>query len=615
MHQCTRPGQIIIYFATYLIISLITIHAQNKDDIIARSGDFLITFEEFQHRFEFTPHPQRADTNIMDVKKEFLLTLIAEKLLAGEAISRGLNNSDDMIGMMNYLRDIYLRDALYQIEVKDKITLPDSLLHEGLNRIRKKYQIKFIFSDSKIEIDSIFGLLVNGVDFDSLLNERIESIEQSEIKLVSFGDTHPLIEETIYKLLPGMITNPIELKEGWYICKIYDVTSKEIVDSQDESKIRTIVSSRIEDAVYQEFYKKFFTGKQVNADGEVFNLLANSIHFYLTKNEKLFSKNSRSKFSLGESEINELKNFLEKDLSRIFIKFETDPVDLNQFLFDLIYGGINFNSTELTHVVSVLNTRVRTYIQNQLLSREALKRELDKIPPVANELKRWNDYYLSHLLMKQFYLNSAVTDSEALDFYNKENQVIQLPDTVKVAQMITNNLSIIEEVLNRISRGEKFVDLCKEYDSRNLLDSDKYISNYFPVTERGEIGKVSEKLEINETYGPFQFGNNYALIQLLDKKIGKKQKIALFKEAKENIKSILRTKKMYGSLDTLVSTIASEENLEINFERLTHLKVTDVNMMVLKRFGFGGQLLAVPFSSPYASWYELFIKKLQSKLP
>jgi peptidyl-prolyl cis-trans isomerase C len=587
---------------------------QNKK-VIAKAGGIEVTSDEFRLRYEFTPHPQKLDFNEIEKKKEFLYTLIAEKLLAEEAIRNGLNNEKEYLELLNYLREIYLRDALYLVEVKNKVVISDSLMNDGLKKIGKEYYIKFIFSTRSSEIDSIFTLLKNGADFDSLLINRPEAIEQPQIKKITFGEMHPSLENEIYYLLPGMITKPVRLSEGWYICKIYDLKKREILNHEDKSKVKRIISNREEEKLYMEFYRNFFKGVQVNADKEIFDHLVNALFSYINKNEAYFSKNSRFRFQLGEAEIKEIKSTLSTDLSKVFIKFDTDPITLDKFIINLMYGGINFNSSEFTHIKNVLNSKVRDYIQNQLLVREAIRREYFNLPEMKRDLQIWSDYYLSHILMKRIYLKSEVTDNEALEFYNKENQIVQLPDSVKIAQLLTKELDVIETILKKLSAGEKFTDICREYNYLNILGADNYISEYFPVSETDEIGKIASRLNVNEIYGPIKFNNGYLMVQLLDKKPGKKEKVGLFEEAREDIKSILRSKKMVDSLDTITSSLALKNGLVINEDEMKKLNLSDVNMIVLRRFGFGGQLLAVPYLKPHSSWYNLYLDRLKKDLP
>ncbi|MFA7229221.1 MAG: hypothetical protein WC061_09305, partial [Melioribacteraceae bacterium] len=154
--------------------------AQQIDKVVARAGDAIITKEEFYKRYEFTPRIKTETAfDQASFKKDLLLTMMGEKLLARAAREEKLESSRDYMIMMQYLRNIYLRDALYKIEIKDKIAVPDSELAKGRRRILKSFRTKFIFSTDEEEIRNIYSAIAGGASFDSLLDSRPEKYEQS----------------------------------------------------------------------------------------------------------------------------------------------------------------------------------------------------------------------------------------------------------------------------------------------------------------------------------------------------------------------------------------------------------------------------------------------------
>ncbi len=78
--------EILSFIPAFIILAFNLSFAQNAGQdnrIVAKAGSYKITAEEFKDRLEFSPHPR--STGALDtalVKKEFLYTLIAEKLLA-----------------------------------------------------------------------------------------------------------------------------------------------------------------------------------------------------------------------------------------------------------------------------------------------------------------------------------------------------------------------------------------------------------------------------------------------------------------------------------------------------------------------------------------------------
>lgn len=599
------------YFLSSLLIFLIGIsnlYSQSSKDIVAKAGSLTITKDEFHKRYEFVPHvTDKEGFDSTSFKKNFLYTLIAEKLLAQAAKKEGVDKSQNYHAMMENLSNIYLRDALYKKEVLDKIVIPDSALAQGQLRMMRSVRTKFIFSLDEREIENIYADINLGASFDSIFTTRPEKKEQKDAAEVTFGTMNEKIEDAIYKVGVGQVTPPIELKEGWYICKIYSVTSKMDLSESEKSKVEKIIKSRIEDKIYQEFYIKFFKGIVVNADRPMVEKLYQVFMNYISDNKKNLLKNKGGKYRIGESDIPKLKeSFNEKQLGEIIIKFPKEPVTLSKLFDYLAFQDFEFFTFDSTQIKSRLNSYISFYIKSELLVREAKKRGYDKLPEVVSELKMWKDYYLSHEMMKKFFKDQTVSDDDAYNFFVKANRVIQQPDEFNISEILTNDLNTIELALNELDHGADFKEVAKKYTNRDSLRSRGGETGFFKESEKGEIGKAAARMKIGEVFGPIKTPEGYSLIKLLDKREGKKEKVATFDEAKEDIKNILRTEKMYKNLDNTTAKLAADYGVEINDAALNSIKVSTTNMIVLRRFGFGGQLLAVPYTPNFSSWFKRF---------
>ena len=583
-------------------------YSQSSKEIVAKAGSITITKDEFRKRYEFIPHiTDKESFDSISFKKNFLYTLIAEKLLAQAANKEGVDKSQNFYATMENLSNIYLRDALYKKEVLDKIVIPDSAVAIGRVRMMRSVRTKFIFSQDEKEIEKFYTDIGFGASFDSILTTRPERKEQKDAAEVTFGTMNEKMEDAIYKVGVGQVTPPIELNEGWYICKIYSVTSKMDLSESEKSKVEKVIKSRIEDKIYQEFYVKFFKGIVVNADRSMFEKLFQVFMNFINENKKNLLKNKGGKYRIGESDIPKLKkSFSEKEQNEIIIKFPKEPVPLSKLFDYLSFQDFEFLTFDSTQVKSRLNSYISFYIKTELLVREAKKRGYDKLPEVVSELKMWKDYYLSHEMMKKFFKDQTVSDDDAYNFFVKANRVIQQPDEFNILEILTNDLNTIELALNELDHGADFKELAKKYTIHDSLKSRGGESGFFKESEKGEIGKAAARMKIGEVFGPIKIPEGYSLIKLLDKREGKKEKIATFDEAKEDIKNILRTEKMYKNLDNTTAKLASEYGVEINDAALNSIKVSSTNMIVLRRFGFGGQLLAVPYTPNFSNWFKRF---------
>jgi parvulin-like peptidyl-prolyl isomerase len=588
-----------------LILSLyILAPAQTQKEIVAKAGSTSITKDEYVRRFELSPHPRpEKDFDTVQIKKDFLKTLLAEKLLAQEATKKGFDRTKEFKDAYNFIRDFYLRDILYSKEVKNKIVLLDSDFVIGKERIRKTIHTKFIFSTYEKEICDIYEDVKKGASFDSILATRPEKDEQKFSSEVTFGSMHKKMEDVIFSLAPEQITPVIELREGWYICKVYSISIKNSLEEKDLSRVKRVIEDRAEERIYQDFYKKFFKGIVVNADRKLFNSLYEAIDLFLKGNKNTLIP-QRGKFSIYETEILKIRQLLnEKDLGSTFIKFQKNPITLDGFLDYMKLSGFDFLRTESGYLRRRLNSYISTYIQNQIVSREALNRNYDKLPEVADEMKMWRDNYLSTLMMKENYKAQIVSDEDAYNFYSKNSGNIPKPDEVKFIKIVSDDLDIIQKVLEGSETGKDFSEMKEMYSKiEDKVEEEKY----HPVNQPGDLWKALSSMKVGEIYGPLKLEDGFTVIKLIDKRSGKKGQIESFEEAKTQLKSILQTKKMYKELDNTTAKLALDNELEINEKVLRSMKLNFTNLIVFRRFGFGGQQLAVPYSPNFSSWYEKY---------
>ena len=119
--QCTMKsvlGYIIIILSLLFPVFAI---AQSESEVLAKIGSDKITVEEFQNRFDFMPHLNYSDSNIDSIKKEFLYSLIAEKLWALEADELQLDTVETIRLSLQSLKDLFVKDELFKQEVQSKI--------------------------------------------------------------------------------------------------------------------------------------------------------------------------------------------------------------------------------------------------------------------------------------------------------------------------------------------------------------------------------------------------------------------------------------------------------------------------------------------------------------
>ena len=100
-----------------------------------------------------------------------------------------------------------------------------------------------------------------------------------------------------------------------------------------------------------------------------------------------------------------------------FIKLDDSPISIKQFLREFIFDGFYSANVRPNVIAAKLNSRVKTFIEQELLAREGYKRGLQNLPEVKSSISMWKDNYLAKILKNMLLDSVKVSDEEVYDFY------------------------------------------------------------------------------------------------------------------------------------------------------------------------------------------------------
>ncbi|NWF88685.1 MAG: peptidyl-prolyl cis-trans isomerase [Ignavibacteriaceae bacterium] len=591
------------------IILTIIIFAVSKnyafnDSLLVKIGNSGITKDEFQQRFELIPQVSGGVKKDIDQKKHDLLySLIAEKLWAKEAEQLKLDTSDIMTLTFKTIEKMYVRDALYKIEITDKIKITDQERLEGLQRIYNNLVLDVLKFKDSASANEIYSRLKNEITFDSaksILNSQIPSVQ------IKFGEMTENVEDMLYSLNEGEHTKPVKSSSGWLIFKL---VKKEpaAFSKRDQAvmNVEEIIKQRKTDYFYNEFYGKFFGGRKVETDAVLFRSIAEKISSILTEKKNQNSISDSENVYLDASDLLKMESeFGEASLAMPFIKLDKGPISLKQFLREFIFEGFYSPNVKLNVISAKLNSRVKTFIEHELLAREGYYRGLQNLPEVKNSIAMWKDNYLAKILKNILIDSVKVSDEEVYAYYKNRNQLfIQAVPEVNIIEILTDSLDVIDHVFRELEEGKDFRKLASLYTKRIWTKTSGGEFGFFPVTMYGEIGKAAANMNVGEIYGPVKLPEGYSIFKLIDKREKEIDTTLSFEETKEEIKKNLSYKKLGDFFIDYTVKLANKFGVTINEQLLKSIELLDMNLFVYRYMGFGGRINAVPMVLPFNEWF------------
>ena len=592
-------------FKFFIICILISVgNFAAEDSLLVKIGSSGITIEEFQQRFELVPQVIKGIKKDIEQKKyDLLYSLIAEKLWSLEAEKLKLDTTDIMQTTFKTIEKMFVRDALYKIEITDKIGLSEKEKLEGLKKIYFDLNLDVMHFADSISALKIHNLLQNGITFDSA-----KKITQSNLPViqVKFGELKEPVEDVLYKMHEGDFSLPIESSSGWLIFKLIKREPVSFENSDQALKsVEKIINQKKTEKVYDEFYRKFFRNTKIETDGFLFWSIADKISDRLYKKKITNSIPDSDNVYLDVNDLLNIEQELGPDTLKMrFIKLDDASISVKQFLREFFFDGFYSADVKPNVLAAKLNSRVKTFIEQELLALEGYKRGLQNLPEVRSSIAMWKDNYLAKILKNMLLDSIKISDAEVYDSYNKRDGNSQSAlIEVNILEILTDSLEVVESVLNDLERGADFRKLAEIHTKRTWTRNNGGEFGFFPANMYGEIGKIAAQMNIGEIYGPVKLPEGYSIFKLIDKREKTTDTNLSFEEVKEDIRKNLAYKKLSDFFIDYTVKLANKYGVTINTQIFNSIKVSDLNMLVYRYMGFGGRISAVPMALPFTEWF------------
>ncbi|HEY6436569.1 MAG TPA: peptidylprolyl isomerase, partial [Ignavibacteriaceae bacterium] len=202
-----------------------------------------------------------------------------------------------------------------------------------------------------------------------------------------------------------------------------------------------------------------------------------------------------------------------------------------------------------------------------------------------------------------------LTDEEVNEYLIQKSGDSLSSVEVKIVELLTEDLDVIQAVLDELNNGADFRELAKEYTIREEVKNNNGELGYFNINKYGEIGRKAANMNIGDMYGPLKVPEGYSLFELIDRKEMTEFPTNNYEMEHEQIKIELKSKKYYDTMIDKTVELANKYNININDKVLTSVEVLNTTTVVYRVFGFGGKLLAVPMTIPNYNWVKPWLEQ------
>jgi hypothetical protein len=380
--------------------------AELPRDTLATVGSSVITAGDFLERFELMPWPNKDKKERTEFTKlEFLHSIVAEKLLAMEAAAQNIGTDSSTLKFQNNLERLFVRDELYKREVVSKTVLPPAMTREGMQRFPYDIVVAVLGVLSKQEGDLLYAKVTKSRNKKAVLNSFADSLYVViDTVTVNFGFPEKVVEDAVYGIGKDSLSHPVKTEAyGWVMFslarKTTNVQNAKFSHPDRLHKVNSVVRTRIEDTLARAAFVSVTAQQRAEADPAIFFRMADSIYAVLAADSAAYFSKGLYQFSFTAQAL--LAQKLEPVVHEQFVVLASGPMTVGEVLQGLGNNNVVFPAPlNRDHIRTVLNNNIKTVIQNELLAREGLSRNLQQSENVRHDMSVWMDNYRSRILLR-----------------------------------------------------------------------------------------------------------------------------------------------------------------------------------------------------------------------
>lgn len=225
------------------------------ETILSSFNGQTITLGEFNQLWDQIPE----NSKLQLTKRNVLDQIISEKLLIQEAKNRGLEQDKDVLEQIKKTTEQILVQSLIEKEIIGKVKVDDkealTYYEENKDNFITKEQVYLynILVETEEVAQDILEKLKAGGDFIEIAKEKStgpSAAQGGDLGYVSKGDLIPEIENVVFALEIGNISDIIKSEYGFHILKVTD-KKPEVLKTFEEVKeeiVQTLLSTKQKEA-------------------------------------------------------------------------------------------------------------------------------------------------------------------------------------------------------------------------------------------------------------------------------------------------------------------------------------------------------------------------------
>ena len=604
----------ILFFMLVARTLLISQEKMLPQDTVAHVGPEVITSVELLKRIELMPFPEnRQPDQAEEIKSKALYSMIAEKLLATEARHQQLPEDHTTNLMRHELENLLIRDALFKREVEEKARPAERDIYDGMKRYRIELTVLSFLVSTEVQ-GKILANRLRETHRDSLLKDLPTGMySQLDTIKIHFGGPDTAYEDAAYAIGKSRVSKPFYSSTlGWavlYLLESNSYAAATKMNIEDRHRhVEKVLRERLMMELSDQYSREVLKNRTAAADSTIFNIFSDSILALWHIDPEHFHRDNG--YIITSDMIDVLLERLVPLLDTTFVKVEDGNLTLGDILEMMRYEGFEAQSYEGLTSKFELNEEVKHVVGRELLAREGRKKLLQYSNAVLGDLSMWMDYWSARQLFYRVRDSIKVTDQDVYNHLLKNKEMFGSNYSVNIREILSDDLGGVSTIMQAIGNGKNLADLAGTYSKRTEWASRGGESGLFKILDHPELGFRALLADTGKLVGPLKLKEGYSLFTVLRKQ-RTNSAIVSFDTLRDNIEKRLITEKRKDTVDRFIASLAREQHVTIDSDKLKRVKPTLIPMFTRRYMGFGGMMSATPLLMRQWDWMKEYQKHTQ----
>ncbi len=374
------------------------------------NGD-VITFEDMKRSFEKGHGGHGAFLEDYQMNRDYLQKVIDKQLLVQEGLRIGLDNDEDIKGIIADSYNSKISELFYTEEIVKKVEVSEAEIKEAFEKSRNLYKVLYILVKEEDEAKKAIERIEAGEDFEKVAAEV--SIHDSKkrggkLGFIMWGVMVKEVEDVVLTMNEGEMKGPIKTKDGWAVVKVIAVEPQDEVEYE---KVREELKNKVYNRKLENSKMEYFDSAKKRYNVEIFESKINPELFIGDENNDEMILASGEGLKLSVADLKKLINFKKlnkfpyEEKAKIVKEFLNNSVENKLLVLDAESKGYDKRDEIVTYV-----RRIRDSLITKKLLATIVSRDLEV---TEEDIKSFYDEHKDkYRLIEKVFLNVIVVDSE-----------------------------------------------------------------------------------------------------------------------------------------------------------------------------------------------------------